>query len=242
MPRSCRQPIPRSRKQSASPPRSQDRAEAWFFVGAAYGVRAQFRVYRAERFAAARDGKQIKEALEKALALDPGMHDAEFGIGMYRYYAGVAPALFKFLRFLLLLPGGDREGGLAQLERASQLGLLVRGEAQFQIHVLYLWYEHKSKEALAIIRGPAAALSAQPALPPDRGGDPRRLLSRSRREPQGVRAAAGARRITLGVPRRHRREGRAPQHREAVGRVEGAETQSRLAGRACRRRRLQNLQ
>jgi hypothetical protein len=71
---------------------------------------------------------------------------------MYRYYAGVAPAIFRFLRFLLLLPGGDREGGLAELERASQLGLLVRGEAQFQIHVLYLWYEHKSKEALAIIR------------------------------------------------------------------------------------------
>jgi hypothetical protein len=30
--------------------------------------------------------------------------------------------------------------------------VLVRGEAQFQIHVLYLWYEHKAKEALAIIR------------------------------------------------------------------------------------------
>ena len=130
-----------------------NRAEAWFYVGAAYGVRAQFRVYRGERFAAARDGKQIKEALERALTLDPAMHDAEFGIGMYRYYAGVAPAIFKFLRFLLLLPGGDRDGGLAQLERASQLGLLVRGEAQFQIHVLYLWYEHRSTEALAIIRG-----------------------------------------------------------------------------------------
>jgi hypothetical protein len=130
-----------------------NRAEAWFYVGAAYGVRAQFRVYRGERLAAARDGKRIKEALEKALARDPGMHDAEFGVGMYRYYAGVAPALFKFLRFLLLLPGGDREGGLAQLERAGQLGLLVGGEAQFQIHVLYLWYEHKPKEALAIIRG-----------------------------------------------------------------------------------------
>lgn len=128
------------------------RAEAWFYVGAAYGVRAQFRVYRVERLAAARDGKRIKEALEKALALDPSMHDAEFGIGMYRYYAGVAPAVLRFLRFLFLLPGGDREAGLAQLERASQLGLLVRGEAQFQIHVLYLWYEHKSKEALAIIR------------------------------------------------------------------------------------------
>ena len=129
------------------------RAEAWFYVGAAYGARSQFRVYRNDRLAAARDGKRIKEALEKALALDPSMHDAEFGIGMYRYYAGVAPAVFKFLRFLLLLPGGDRAGGLVQLERASRLGLLVRGEAEFQIHVLYLWYEHKSKEALAIIRG-----------------------------------------------------------------------------------------
>jgi tetratricopeptide (TPR) repeat protein len=132
---------------------SPGRAEAWFYVGAAYGARSQFRVYRKDRLAAARDGKRIKEALEKALALDPDMHDAQFGIGMYRYYAGVAPAIFKFLRFLLLLPGGDREGGLAQLERAARDGLLVRGEAQFQIHVLYLWYEHKSKEALAIIRG-----------------------------------------------------------------------------------------
>ena len=129
------------------------RAEAWFYLGAAYGVRAQFRVYRVERIGAARDGKRIKESLEKALALDPSMHDAEFGVGMYRYYAGVAPAIFRFLRLLLLLPGGDRAGGLEQLERAGRLGLLVRGEAQFQIHVLYLWYEHKSKEALALIRG-----------------------------------------------------------------------------------------
>ena len=128
------------------------RAEAWFYVGAAYGARSQFRVYRGDRLAAARDGKRIKDALEKALALDPKMVDAEFGIGMYRYYAGVAPAIFRFLRFLLLLPGGDRAGGLAQLERAGRDGVLVRGEAQFQIHVLYLWYEHRSTEALAIIR------------------------------------------------------------------------------------------
>ena len=129
-----------------------DRAEAWFYLGAAYGVRAQFRVYRVERLAAARDGKRIKAALERALALDPQMHDAEFGIGMYRYYAGVAPAFFRFLRFLLLLPGGDREDGLRQLERAAALGQLVRGEAQYQIHILYLWYEEKWPEALTIVR------------------------------------------------------------------------------------------
>ena len=129
-----------------------DRAEAWFYLGAAYGVRAQFRVHRLERFAAARDGKRIKESLERALALDPGMHDAEFGIGMYRYYAGVAPAILRLARFLLLLPGGDRVDGLRQLERAASRGQLVRGEAQYQIHVLYLWYENKWREALVIVR------------------------------------------------------------------------------------------
>lgn len=129
-----------------------ERAEAWFYLGAAYGVRAQFRVYRTERMAAARDGKRIKQSLERALALDPSMHDAEFGIGLYRYYADIAPAVFRFLRWLLLMPGGDREDGLRQLERASTLGMLVRGEAQYQIHVLYLWYERKWTEALAIIK------------------------------------------------------------------------------------------
>lgn len=129
-----------------------NRAEAWFYLGAAYGVRAQWRVYREERLAAARDGKRIKESLERALVLDPAMHDAEFGVGMYRYYADVAPAVLRFLRWLLLLPGGNRVEGLQQLERAAAQGLLVRGEAQFQIHVLYLWYENKSREALEIVR------------------------------------------------------------------------------------------
>ena len=50
----------------------------------------------------------------------PAMHDAAFGIGLYRYYADVAPAACRFLRWLFLLPGGDRAGGLAQIERASQ--------------------------------------------------------------------------------------------------------------------------
>ncbi|MEO8682717.1 MAG: hypothetical protein ABI665_26955 [Vicinamibacterales bacterium] len=129
------------------------RAEAWFYLGAAYGARAQWRVLRVERLAAARDGKRIKDALERALALDPAMHDAEFGLGMYRYYADVAPAVLKFLRWLLLLPGGDRVDGLRQVERAATEGQLVSGEAQYQIHVIYLWYENKSREALELVRG-----------------------------------------------------------------------------------------
>ena len=141
--------IAEAQRMTAATP---DSAEAWFYLGAAYGVRAQFRVHRLKRLAAARDGGRIKQALDRALALDPGMHDAEFGLGMYRYYADIAPALFRVVRFLLLLPGGDRTEGLRQLERAAAQGVLVRGEAQFQIHVLYLWYEKKWPQALEIIR------------------------------------------------------------------------------------------
>jgi hypothetical protein len=36
--------------------------------------------------------------------------------------------------------------------RAAARGLLVKGEAQYQIQILYLWYEHKPAEALALIR------------------------------------------------------------------------------------------
>jgi hypothetical protein len=131
--------------------REPERAETWFYLGAALGARGQWRILREERVAAARDGKRIKEALEQALLLDPAMHDAEFGLGVYRYYAGVAPAYLRWLRWLLLLPGGDRIDGLARMERASRLGEVVASEADYQLHQVYLWYEQRAPDALAKI-------------------------------------------------------------------------------------------
>ena len=127
------------------------RAEAWFALGAAYGVRAQWRVEREERLAAARDGKRIKEALERALALDSQLHDAKFGIGLYSYYADVAPAALRWLRWLLVLPGGDRDEGLQQMLDAREHGTVIRGEADYQLHLLYLWYEERAEDALMLI-------------------------------------------------------------------------------------------
>ena len=140
------------RESGAWTSREPLRAEAWFARGAAYGVRAQWRVERGARLAAARDGKHIKTALEQALTLDPAMHDAKFGIGMYRYYADVAPAAVRMLRWLLLLPGGDRQAGLRQMIEARQQGRVIAGEADYQLHLIYLWYENRSHDALAIIR------------------------------------------------------------------------------------------
>ena len=128
-----------------------DSAEAWFYLGAAYAARAQWLVLRNEKLAAARDGKSIKAALEQATTLDPALHDAYFGIGMYKYYADVAPAAAKVLRFLLLLPGGDRKEGLEQMLRARSRGRLLQGEADYQLHVIYLWYERQTPRALQLL-------------------------------------------------------------------------------------------
>ena len=142
--------------------RAPEDAEAWFYLGGAYGARVQWRVLRGEKLSAARDGKQIKEAMEKAVALEPGLDDAYFGLGMYKYYADVAPAAARFLRFLLLLPGGDRKEGLREMLRARSRGRLVQGEADYQLHVIYLWYERQTERAIELLRALQARYPGNP--------------------------------------------------------------------------------
>jgi tetratricopeptide (TPR) repeat protein len=131
--------------------REPRRGEAWFYLAGAYAPLVQWRVLRGERVAAARDGNRIREALERALELDPSIGDAYFGIGLYHYYADVAPTAAKMLRWLLFLPGGDRAKGLKEMQTARERGELLQGEADFQLHVVYLWYEHDTPRALALL-------------------------------------------------------------------------------------------
>jgi tetratricopeptide (TPR) repeat protein len=72
---------------------------------------------------------------------------------MYKYYADVAPAAAKFLRVFLLLPGGDKKVGLEQMLRARARGRLLQGEADYQLHIIYLWYERQTARALHILEG-----------------------------------------------------------------------------------------
>lgn len=132
--------------------REPQRAEAWFYHAAAFAPLVQLRVARGQRLAAARDGNRIRVALERSLALDPTLHDAKFGIGLYHYYAAVAPAAAKVVRFLLLLPGGDRQLGLREMIDTRERGHILRGEADYQLHWLYLWYEDQPQRALALLQ------------------------------------------------------------------------------------------
>ena len=145
--------------------REPARAEAWFYLGGSIGARAQWRVLRGQTLAAARDGKRLKNALERALALDPAMEDAYFGIGLYHYYAAVAPTAARMMRWLLLLPGGNREQGLREMLSARSGGQLLRSEADYQLHLVYLWYEKQTPRALELLSALAARHPHNPHFP-----------------------------------------------------------------------------
>jgi tetratricopeptide (TPR) repeat protein len=133
--------------------REPKRAEAWFYLAGSYAPLVQLKALRGERVSAARDGNRIRAALEKAVALDSRLHDAYFGIGLYHYYADVAPAAARILRVLLLMPGGDKEKGLREMLRAREQGVLLAGEADFQLHWLYLWYEDQPRRSIELVQG-----------------------------------------------------------------------------------------
>ena len=145
--------------------REPDEAEAWFYLGAAYAARVQWRVLRDQKVAAARDGKRIRDALIEAIELDPALEDAYFGLGLYKYYADVAPTAAKILRMLLFLPGGNREEGLREMLRARDRGRLLQGEADYQLHIIYLWYERRTDRAVQLLRSLHDHYPANPLFP-----------------------------------------------------------------------------
>ena len=145
--------------------RAPNDAEAWFYLGGAYAARVQWRVLRDEKLAAARDGKQILQALERAIELDPQLDDAYFAMGMYKYYADVVPTAARMLRFLLLLPGGDKKLGLEQMLRARSRGRLLQGEADYQLSIIYLWYERDTARALQLLQGLHKEYPGNPLFP-----------------------------------------------------------------------------
>ena len=58
-------------------------------------------------------------------------------------------------------PAGDRVQGLEEMLRARKDGQLLQSEADYQLHLIYLWYEKQPQRALAA--------AARPARPASRG-------------------------------------------------------------------------
>ena len=64
----------------------------------------------------------------------------------------------------MFLPGGDRAGGLKEMEQTRSKGILLRGEADYQLHLIYLWYEKQATTALRLIDGLHTRYPANPVF------------------------------------------------------------------------------
>jgi hypothetical protein len=118
--------------------RSREDAEALFYLAHVYMVRGTYRISHDKgMLSAARDAARAKGYAEDYIRMHPEHGDAYLTLGIYNYYAGIAPTFVKVLRVLLFLPGGDRAEGLAQLERAAREGSLFAPAAQGLLGVVY---------------------------------------------------------------------------------------------------------
>ena len=111
----------------------KDEARAHLYEGFAYALAARLEALRDHALATARAGKKMRNLSLTALKLDPTLYDADLGAGIYNYFEATLPTYVKMLRFLILLPGGDRELGLQQLQTAADKGVITKGEAQFHL-------------------------------------------------------------------------------------------------------------
>lgn len=111
----------------------QNVAHNELYLGMGYALRARLSGMRGEDLPTARAGKKMRAALLAALAKDPQLKDADLGVGIYNYFVDTLPTIVKLLRWLVGLPGGSREEGLKQLQRAATQGDLSRGEAMFYL-------------------------------------------------------------------------------------------------------------
>jgi hypothetical protein len=85
---------------------------------------------------AARDGGRIL-TLQQSVALDPTLQDAASGLGLYHYYAAIAPAAPAY-PLSPAVAGRRSRGGLREIQQTQSRSLLLRGEADYRLHLIYL--------------------------------------------------------------------------------------------------------
>ena len=115
-----------------------DDIETLYAVGVAHGALAIFEAtVKRAYFKAHGEAKMARAYHMRVLAIDPSYNDARMTIGAYDYTLGVIPGFIRFLLGLIGIRGGDKEGGIEQLEYAAQLGRRASTNAKLALIVVY---------------------------------------------------------------------------------------------------------
>lgn len=131
--------------------RNKADAQAYFYLGSAYGLKSQLEGARSKTLASAGLSKKMKKNLDTCLSLKRDTYDVYLGLGLYNYYVDTLSSVLKPFRALLLLPGGDRKKGLEYLNVAKDKGAHVAADACFYLAAIYASPAEKNySEGLAL--------------------------------------------------------------------------------------------
>jgi tetratricopeptide (TPR) repeat protein len=125
-------------------------ADMHFYAGMGDAFYARLYGLRDETKPAARYGVRARERLIRAEALDPNLADADFGLGLYNYYVDALPSVAKMLRFFVGIPGGSKQEGIRQLNRAISEGQLTSVDARFYLAISLHYYDQQYEQALEL--------------------------------------------------------------------------------------------
>jgi tetratricopeptide (TPR) repeat protein len=131
--------------------KKRESAEMYFYAGMAEALEARMYGLRAENRATARMGVHARENFTRALALDPGLADADMGLGLYDYYVDTLSTVARVLRFFMGIPGGSKEHGIQLLQRAIREGQLTPAIAQFYLAINLHNYDQRYEDALQVL-------------------------------------------------------------------------------------------
>lgn len=129
---------------------AKDTAEARFYAGMGAALSSRIYGLRGEGRNTARYGVRARQDLLRAIALDPAMADADFGLGLYNYYIDTLSAATRILRFFMGIPGGNKQEGIRQLEHSFKEGTLTPPEARFYLAISLHNYDQEYERALEV--------------------------------------------------------------------------------------------
>lgn len=178
-----------------------DTAEMEFYAGTGDALTARLYGLRGEGRNTARAGVRAREHLQRAIAMNAELADADLGLGLYNYYVDTLSAAARVLRFFMGIPGGSKKEGIRQLQAAIEEGALVSPEARFYLAINLHNYDQQYERALEVI-GPLVKRYPSNPLFQLAQGDLFNKLGRKQEARDCYRAASG---VTLDDPecRRH---------------------------------------
>src|SRR5262249_240347 len=139
-----------------------DSAEMQFYAAMADALAARLYGLRGENRPTARFGVRARHTFLRARELDPTLADADFGIGLYNYYIDTLSAIAKMLRFFMGIPGGSKQDGLRQLERAIEHGTLTPTIARIYLSLNLHRYDEKYLRAIEVLEPVASKYPGNP--------------------------------------------------------------------------------